>query len=321
MAIVRPLLGELELTETSTWSEETLMVTEGTERALDAELRRAQDRAASLLVVRGEGEGTLYELGEEAVSIGRHPSNTIRLDSSSVSRHHAVVEQLGEGDYLLRDLGSRNGSYVNERRVEGEMSLSKGDLVRLGSTVLKYIPAGELELIYQERMIQAAHVDALTRVYNSNYMRQLLDQAFHRAHELGEALSLLILDVDDFKAVNDTLGHDAGDDVLFQIADVARAIASNAGVTLGRYGGEEFIVLLPGASEQRAMQVGERMRSAIDEHPFCYQQEHLHITVSLGLSSYDPSHESPGDLYREADQALYASKRDGKNQLTVYRAR
>lgn len=163
----------------------------------------------------------------------------------------------------------------------------------------------------------AATVDPLTGLFNRRHFHSRIDEEIERARRYALDLALLLIDVDDFKRINDTLGHLAGDHLLRQIADILKRSVRVFDVCT-RYGGEEFSILMPGSSEQNALVVAERIRSRVesssrDEGPI---PPYLRITVSLGLAVLGTD-ATPQELIARADRALYRAKAEGKNRIRV----
>jgi len=159
--------------------------------------------------------------------------------------------------------------------------------------------------------------DALTGLFNRRYMESHLKSLVDQAVNSGRPLSILIADIDHFKRINDTYGHDAGDAVLKEFA--SRFRRNTRGVDLVcRLGGEEFVVVMPNADAPRAFQVGERLRACIAAEPFRLPDgQHLPITASVGVASVESPQDTPAMLFRRADGALYAAKRSGRNRVVV----
>jgi two-component system cell cycle response regulator len=165
--------------------------------------------------------------------------------------------------------------------------------------------------------MEMAITDALTGLYNRRYLESHLTHMIAHAANRGKLMSVLILDVDFFKSVNDTYGHDAGDRVLQEMAGRLRAAIRSSDLAC-RTGGEEFVVVLSGTDLQTAERVGERVRKVVAAKPFLAAAGcHLSITVSLGVASLSPLDDSPEDLLKRADQALYRSKREGRNRVSL----
>ena len=169
--------------------------------------------------------------------------------------------------------------------------------------------------LYQE-IQQLATRDGLTGLYNYRYFRAQIERSAQQARRYGFPLSLLLLDIDDFKTYNDTYGHLKGDLILKEIAGLL--IAHTRGADLvARYGGEEFVILLPEIGHQQACAVGEKIRQVIEEHPFALDNGELpkHLTVSGGVASSDGA--SVDGLIQRADEALYRAKEAGKNRVAA----
>jgi diguanylate cyclase (GGDEF)-like protein len=162
----------------------------------------------------------------------------------------------------------------------------------------------------------ASIVDALTQVFNRAFMEERFGNEFARAERYGRHLSLVILDVDHFKAYNDRHGHLAGDQALREVADLLRYGLRNTDI-VARYGGEEFVALLPEAPKDVAMRLADRLRQQVASHSFLYgqQQPEGALTISLGVATYpDDAAELPS-LLQHADDSLYRAKRAGRNRV------
>jgi two-component system cell cycle response regulator len=164
--------------------------------------------------------------------------------------------------------------------------------------------------------IEMAITDALTGLYNRRYMESHLATLVEQAAGRGKPLTVLILDIDYFKAINDSYGHDAGDDVLREFA--LRIRKSIRGIDLAcRYGGEEFVAVMPETDMAVATMVAERLRRRIASEPFSIQQGKgsVTVTISVGLAALGSPHETAAQILKRADQALYRAKRDGRNRV------
>lgn len=185
--------------------------------------------------------------------------------------------------------------------------------------VLAFVLAGQTLSFRHER--DAAHRlaehDALTGVLNRRAILARLRAAFTRSRQTGEALSLLFLDLDHFKRVNDSYGHRAGDQCLRSVITPILG-ELRQGDALGRYGGEEFLILLPGAGAGDAEVVAERIRHRVQEMPMLVSGTQIGLTVSLGVSTLDKDVLSPDDLIERADSALYRSKSGGRNLVSTH---
>jgi diguanylate cyclase (GGDEF)-like protein len=177
--------------------------------------------------------------------------------------------------------------------------------------------ANHIAVAFENAMLyHIAITDELTGLFSSRHFRQAIAKRYALYHEFGEKMTLLMVDIDNFKKVNDTYGHPAGDAIL---KDVGRCILSAIrDDDMGfRYGGEEFSVILPRSSIKAGLAVAERMRSLIEHFPFKADQHVLQISVSIGVASWPESAETIKELITEADKALYEAKRRGRNRVVV----
>ena len=189
-----------------------------------------------------------------------------------------------------------------------EMALA-GEFVRLAT-----LHADEALAAYQLR--RSAELDALTGTFNRRSIDQWLARAFLDADRRQQALSLLFIDIDHFKSINDRLGHAGGDHCLREVAAALRG-ALEEGDLLGRYGGEEFVALLPGRAGADAREMGERLRAAVERCEVQYEGRGERITVSIGVATRLERESTPAAAIERADKALYAAKRGGRNCVHV----
>ncbi len=161
--------------------------------------------------------------------------------------------------------------------------------------------------------------DGLTGLFNHRHMHELLADEYERSRRTTEPVSVVMFDLDRFKEVNDTYGHQAGDRVLEELAEILRESAREID-KLGRYGGEEFMVILPDTDREAGITFAERVRDMVEKQRFDIQaREPLRMTVSAGVSSYpDDKADSPRRLVHYADLALYSAKKTGRNRVVSY---
>jgi diguanylate cyclase (GGDEF)-like protein len=170
-----------------------------------------------------------------------------------------------------------------------------------------------------DRLRHISQTDALTDLDNRRYIEERLTELFGHAARFGEPLSCVMCDLDRFKPVNDTYGHQAGDAVLRQLAQILRREAREID-RVGRYGGEEFILLLPGTADEAAAVFAERVRAAVEAYPFVLPGgERLERTMSCGVAAWPhPDIDSADALVKAADDALYVAKETGRNRAVRY---
>ena len=297
---------------------EKTVVFQGDPDTLLRELRKAREQDACLIVIRGKPQGHRFFLTQDEMIIGRDPAAEISVADEGISRRHAALTRKGDA-VLLTDLGSANGTFLNDQRVvqSHPVVLAKEDMLRVGNSILKFLPAGELEIIFYGNLGAAAHTDALTRIYNKGYLQEALDAEFKHAKGLRTDFSLILFDLDHFKKINDTFGHEAGDDVLKEITRLIRTEFVGPRDIFARYGGEEFVILLPNRSLGGAADLAERIRAAVEAHAFVYEDARMPVTCSMGVAALTPGTESASALLRNADKAGYSSKHNGRNRVTV----
>lgn len=179
---------------------------------------------------------------------------------------------------------------------------------------LAVLHADETVATWQLR--RSAELDALTGTFNRRSTDQWLARAFLDAHRRDEALSLLFIDIDRFKSVNDRLGHAGGDHCLREVAAALTAALEDGG-HLGRYGGEEFVALLPGRAGAEARAMGERLRAAVERAELEFEGRKLRVTVSIGVATRLERESTPAAAIERADKALFAAKRGGRNCVHV----
>src|SRR5688572_2885156 len=261
----------------------------------------------------------MYKLPRGEAKIGRGQTCEVRLPDDGVSRAHARL--FGDGDrILLEDLDSRNGTYHNGKRVTGPVPLADGDKIQIGrTTILKFSYHDALEESFHEQMYESALRDALTKLFNKRYFLDRLDGELRFARRHGTNVSVLMVDVDHFKAVNDTHGHLAGDAVLANISGVITRAVRNEDV-VARFGGEELAIILRQIPPEAALHLAERLRRLVEATVTSGADtsgRQLRVTVSVGVASYplDP-HDSVQTLVDAADQALYRAKHAGRNRVS-----
>jgi diguanylate cyclase (GGDEF)-like protein len=257
--------------------------------------------------------GARLPLRAGEATLGRDAGCDLVLEADDVSRRHARV-RADAGRHVVEDLGSTNGTWVGDDRLAAPRPLASGDHVRLGSVVLKYLAGDGLEALYHAEVRRLAEEDPLTGLANRGAFTAALGRELARARRHARPLSLLLLDLDHFKAVNDRHGHPAGDAVL-------RAVAAAVGPLVrpeelfARIGGEELALVLPDAPLQGALAFGEKIRRAIEALAVEHAGATIRITVSIGAAVLAPDDASPDALVARADAKLYEAKQGGRNRV------
>jgi two-component system cell cycle response regulator len=271
-------------------------------------------RHPQLIVLMGESVGKTFSLERPAI-IGRGDVAQVRLHDDGISRRHAMVVRVS-GDLCLEDLQSANGTRVNGQPITRHV-LRDGDKIQLGErTILKFADADSVEEGFHQAMYEAAVRDALTRVYNRRHFVERLasEVAYSRRHR--SPLSLLMIDIDHFKHINDGHGHPAGDHVLAALGQILLA-AVRAEDIIARYGGEEFAILCRGTPPMSALQLAERLRRAVESHAFVYRDKRISVTLSVGIAMCADSPTAAQYLVARADAALYEAKQTGRNRVVL----
>ncbi len=190
-----------------------------------------------------------------------------------------------------------------------------------GRTVKLQIATDITELKNAHRTIKKMSItDELTQVFNRRYLHTRLNEEIHKLQRYMHPLSLIMVDVDHFKKVNDVYGHQVGDDVLINVATILKSKVRKVDI-VARYGGEEFVILLPETSGDNAYKVGEKLRKLIAEYPFNIMDgKQLNVTACFGISSlkhcFNDEKNSANRIIKQADTAMYDAKQKGRN-LTV----
>lgn len=280
--------------------------------------RNGHDPEACLVVLYGESIGRRIPLGRSALTIGRAPSNELMLEEESVSRRHCEVQAVFDGgtkprSWRVQDLESTNGTLLNDEPVETH-PLRHGDQLQVGRTILKFLVSGHIESAYHEEIYRLVTTDGLTGLANRRAFEDALAREFSRATRYSRPMSVLMIDVDHFKQVNDLHGHLAGDTALRHVGATLRGSIRRDDLA-GRVGGEEFAVLLPEIERADALRVAEKLRACIATKQIDYEGTAIALTVSIGVASRGEHDKQPEDLVRRADEALYSAKRAGRDRV------
>lgn len=261
----------------------------------------------------GPGMGSRYPLADSPVVLGRGTDCDIRINDHSVSRRHARIQPGADGYYAV-DLQSTNGTFVND--VPASIcKLKDGDYLRVGNCIYRFLDGGNVESEYHEEIYRLTIIDALTETHNKRYLLEFLDRELSRSYRYARPLSLIMFDLDCFKAINDDLGHLGGDFTLREMASCVKTCVRKEEL-FARYGGEEFVIVLPETNLQGGTAVAERMRELVEKHCFQYEGKSFPLTVSVGVAATDGTRPlSPSDLIGEADEKLFEAKRSGRNRV------
>jgi len=275
----------------------------------------ARDRAY-LIVLTGTEVGQMFKLSNESMVIGRTDDADISLHDDGVSRTHARVWIDDDGVHI-EDLGSRNGTYCNATRIQ-KASLDDGDKIQVGrATVLRFTYQDELDESFSRQMYDSALSDPLTQAVNRRHLLERIDSELSYALRHQAPLSVVMLDFDHFKDINDQHGHLAGDQALATLAQCIRGQIRNEDI-FGRYGGEEFMVVCRGIRQAQAAIMAERLRASIAGLVLQHDGQEVRVTASFGVAGLpEVPARTVSDLITAADTALFAAKDAGCNCVVV----
>jgi two-component system cell cycle response regulator len=273
------------------------------------------DRAV-LLRMDGVRAGQIVCIERTPFSIGRHPTNQLSVDDESISRYHARFSK-ENGGYVIEDLDSRNGTFVEGKRVT-RAELKHDDSVQLGPRVsFRFTLTDARQEGLLRRLYESSTRDALTGSYNRMHFDDRLRAEIAFAVRHATDCALVILDLDHFKRINDTYGHPAGDEVLRHVASVATTALRTEDV-FARFGGEEFAVVLRGASTRGAARLAERLRDALAGSRVTYESSAISVTMSAGCAALSCcTAPTPDELIATADRRLYIAKQEGRNRVVA----
>ncbi len=280
-------------------------------------VRASLDKTRAIVrLVTGINAGQVFAIENEAV-VGRGREAAVRIEDGGVSRAHTKLVRLDNGKLRVVDLGSTNGTFVGGDRVDGFVEISAGDMVQIGANVmLSFALVDEAEERLSRQLYESSTRDALTGAYNRKYLMQRLASEVAYATRHKSNLSVLLFDLDHFKKVNDTHGHLAGDEVLRRVsASVGKMIRAED--IFGRYGGEEFIIIVRGIEDPNVKMFGERVRRCVEKLAMPFGDAIIAATVSVGVAALDEC----GDLGTSeavlllADERLYRAKQTGRNRV------
>lgn len=284
----------------------------------DSAPQGGSSRPLYLIVVNGGIPGSMIRLKRDGTSIGRSSTNDFRLLDPSISRNHAAIGADASGELWLSDLGSTNGTFLNGKKLDAHLAarIRDGDRIQFGkAVVVKFVCLDPSDEKFQHEMFERTVRDPLTGLYNRAYFLDQLGAIADTGSSRGLGLAVLLLDLDHFKSINDTYGHDAGDAVLREVAVVLRESTRSEDL-VARYGGEEFIVALPVSAVEQASERAERIRANLADRAIAAGGVVLNVTASFGLAYAPPGRgRIPTKLISMADACLYQAKNLGRNRV------
>ena len=266
-----------------------------------------------LVQIAGPQLGKRFVIDEDEFTVGRDVKNNIVVDLDNVSRRHARFMNQDARVYV-EDLGSTNGTYLNDEEVKQATALRSGDFIKVGGSIFKFLTGNDLESLYHEEIYQLTIVDGLTQINNKRFFLEFLEREMGRCHRYNRSLSLVMFDIDHFKKINDTNGHLAGDYVLRELAQTLKQRIRKE-ECFARYGGEEFAVVLPECGPEKARKFAEKIRKICEDHPFQFEDKTISVTISIGVADLANEMTEPLQFIKLADANLYKAKKGGRNQV------
>ena len=271
-----------------------------------------------LVVLQGPSLGDFFALDGDALVVGSDPfrADVVVRDVEVEPRHAEIRHRPGSGEYVLKDLGTGEGTIVNGEILKGERPLSDGDRIFVGDSVLEFSSGDP---------VKARFHDALHRLISRDYLTGLLaknrfDEEFeHRLEAMiaeGRPLSVLMADIDNLKKVNDAHGHLLGEFVVGEVGRIFGELHEEGGRQATRFGGDEYQTILPGLYKEEAFEIAEELRRRVERHDFEREGVSLRPTISLGVAAYPEDGATRAALTHAADEALYRAKRSGGNTVS-----
>ena len=264
-----------------------------------------------LVVLSGNELGKRLVL-ERSVLIGRDPASDLPLTDTLVSWHHARIEDRGDS-WSLFDLESTNGTTVNGERVV-EVALRPNDRILFGNTALSFEQEDALKGAYNENIERLLNLDDLSGLLVRRKFDSELLIAVEQARQAKEPLTLLVMDLDGIKRINDTHGHLFGAYVIGEAGRLIQALIAGRGFGC-RFGGDEYLAALPGLSVDAGEAVGQEILAAIDAHSFVREGVRLTPGISIGVAEFPADASDALTLFQRADEALYRAKQAGKRRV------
>jgi diguanylate cyclase (GGDEF)-like protein len=289
--------------------------------------RPKRDLRPALVFLTGDLLAVPIPLERAEVILGRALEADVRVNDAKISRQHASVTTVFDAEkntseYVLTDLESRNGTFLNGQKIKRE-TLQNGDKITIGEHILRFDLLDEIDREYQRQIRRLLSHDDLTGLLSSRSFFSELRRESARALSENRPFCVLMMDVDHFKIVNDTYGHLTGSKTLEEIG-LCITLNLRSGDVAARFGGEEFAAFLLDASVSQAFVAAERIRSEIEKQKFTIIRQGKpsakhHVTISIGIASFPADSSDPIELIEMADSALYRAKREGRNLVCAYR--
>ncbi|MDD2751557.1 MAG: diguanylate cyclase [Candidatus Omnitrophica bacterium] len=259
----------------------------------------------------------LHDKNQNLLSLVALEGMPLHLTKDTIKNYNSTVaiSNLRSDEFVLVPLKAKdkvNGIILADNFINKE-PIGKDDIRMLIMLANQAGLAIENSQLY-EKTVMRAHSDSLTDLWNHGYFQYLLHTEIEKAKAVKENLSLIMLDIDDFKVYNDSLGHQAGDNILKDLSNLLKNQSRKMDYVC-RYGGEEFTIILPQTDKPEAFAIAERLRQDIEKHHFIHEEilPNRKLTVSVGIATFPKDGSSPSELTNFCDKVLYQAKSKGKN--------
>ena len=285
--------------------------------ALFKQMQEREFHHPNLVLVLGPKAltGSFWSVKKAQTIVGRNWKNDICIKDPSISKKHLLISIQDPQKVFVKDLNSTNGVRINEKVIEPkkEVSLKDKDIIRLGNVSLKFLQKGNREIFTAIKNHEKAFFDSLTGAGNRFLMETKALEFFCISKKADTPLSLILFDIDFFKKINDTYGHQGGDFILKQVGQIISSNFRSEDLFI-RCGGEEFCLVLHSSIENAEKSI-EKVRKIFEQKVFNYKNHQIKITISAGISKRRNSDKNWKNMYDRADQALYQCKNTGRNKV------
>jgi two-component system, cell cycle response regulator len=266
-------------------------------------------------VLTGLDAGRVHVITGDVTLVGRGAGCDLRLEDTALSRQHCRFHKTN-GTFFVEDMESRNGTMVDGVRIRAPQALEDGALVQLAAgTIIMFSHQEDLEVQAEQRLYSSAVLDPLTGLHNRRHLDARIKSEFAFASRHQTALSVLLIDIDHFKKVNDTYGHAGGDAALRTLAERLQRMVRTEDI-VARYGGEEFAVVARGIEAPGALLLAERIRATVEKIRLTHDGTTITFTISVGVTTMTRERifDSVASILKAADEGLYQAKAAGRNR-------
>ncbi len=262
---------------------------------------------------------SLHDKNEDLLTLAVSRGMPLHLTKDTIQNYHAspIIQILKSDEMVLIPLKAKdkvNGLIVADNLITKKL-ITKDEIRMLTMLANQAGLAIENSQLYEKTVMQA-HMDSLTELWNHGYFQDTLLTELETAKATSAPLSLIMLDIDDFKIYNDALGHQAGDKILKELASILKNQSRKMDY-VSRYGGEEFTIILPQADKKEALLIAERLRMDIEKHSFAHEEilPHKKLTISVGVATFPQDGQTASGVITKCDKLLYQAKNKGKNTI------